>query len=427
MSDKAMLGDTVVIRGGGVLHGTVRVSGAKNSALKLIAAGLLIGERTTLREVPDIIDVPVMAELLGELGIVVRPQGPPGVWEMVPGQPTPPAVPSPLYERIRASIVVLGPLLARCGRAAVAPPGGDDFGPRPIDMHLSGLEALGATFDLRDGYIFGRAPDGLHGAAITLDFPSVGATENIAMAAVGAHGTTVLENAAREPEVADLLHFLVAIGADIEGIGTSKVVIRGRPVDEFGGTDHTVVADRVEAATFLAACAAAGGELTIERARPDHMEMLLVKLHDMGMVTAAVPGGLKVKAPDRLRAVDVSTLPYPGVATDYKPLITTMLAVAEGTAFVTENLFAGRFRYVEELLRMGANIRTDAHHAIVRGVPRLSGAPVRAHDIRAGAAMVIAGLAAEGTTTIRDARHIDRGYARLVEQLASVGADIGRS
>jgi UDP-N-acetylglucosamine 1-carboxyvinyltransferase len=416
----------IVINGGRLLSGSVAIGGAKNSVLKLMAACLLTEGRFELRNVPDIADVSVMAELLGCLGVQSRQVGPSGVWELTTGGCEAPEAPFRLAERIRASIVVLGPLLARCGRASVALPGGDDFGPRPIDMHLSGLEALGARFELRHGAVHGFAPDGLRGAEVTLQFPSVGATENIVLAAVGARGVTVLDNAAREPEIVDLCQFLVAMGADIEGTGSSKLVVHGVALDSLRGVAHNVVSDRVEGATYLACCAAAGGEIEVRGARAEHMEMLLVKLSDMGVAITVGENSVSVKAPDRLRSVDVATLPYPGVATDYKPLLTTLLAIADGVGIVTENLFAGRFRYVDELLRMGANIRTDAHHAVVRGVPRLSGAPVTAHDIRAGAALVVAALAADGTTTIRGARHVDRGYAGLVEKLAALGADATR-
>jgi UDP-N-acetylglucosamine 1-carboxyvinyltransferase len=304
-------------------------------------------------------------------------------------------------------------------------PGGDDFGARPIDMHLKGLEALGASFELRHGYLEGRA-DGLRGTSITLEFPSVGATENILMAAVHAKGTTVLDNAAREPEIGDLCAFLNGMGAQIDGVGSSTLVVHGVEPGSLHPTNHRVVVDRLEAATYLAALGVAGGELTLLEARAAHMDMIVVKLTEMGMTVTDIGGGLWARSSGRLRSVDVATLPYPGVATDYKPLVTAMLCVADGVGIVTENLFAGRFRYVEELVRMGAEIRTDSHHAVVRGISRLSGAPVRAHDIRAGASLVVAGLAADGETVISAAHHIDRGYENIVGKLRSVGADLER-
>jgi UDP-N-acetylglucosamine 1-carboxyvinyltransferase len=335
-----------------------------------------------------------------------------------------PEAPYELVEQMRASIVVMGPLVARYGRARVALPGGDDFGPRPIDMHLRALEQLGATFETAHGYIEARA-DRLVCTRILLEFPSVGATENALMAAVLAKGTTTIDNAAREPEIADLASFLTRMGAQILGAGSSTIEIEG--VDELSAVEHQVVPDRIEAATFLAAVGVAGGEITLTGARPDHMDMLVTKLGEMGMRISPTADGLWAMAPQRLQSVDVATLPYPGVATDYKPLMVAMLATAEGVGIVTENLFSGRFRYVDELVRMGADIRTEGHHAVVRGVEQLSGAPVRAPDIRAGAALVVAGLRAEGETVVAGADHIDRGYERFVEKLQSIGADVARA
>jgi UDP-N-acetylglucosamine 1-carboxyvinyltransferase len=338
-----------------------------------------------------------------------------------------PVAPYELVERIRASINVLGPLLTRCGHVRLSMPGGDDFGARPIDMHVAGLEAMGATFKFSHGYLEAFA-DRLHGADITFDFPSVGATENLVTAAVFADGRTTIDNAAREPEITDLCEFLVAMGAQISGVGTSTLVVEGVERGSLRAVQHRTVPDRIQAATYVAAVAVAGGELSIEGARPEHMTMLLDRFADMGLLIEPdrTGGALRVVAPDRLRSIDVATLPYPGIATDYKPLIITMLAVADGVGIVTENLYPGRFRYVEELQRLGADVRTSGHHAVVRGVRRLSGAPVRAHDIRAGAAMVVAGLAAEGETEITGVHHIDRGYDDLVGRLAAVGASIER-
>src|SRR5205814_2665279 len=324
----------------------------------------------------------------------------------------------------RASIVVLGPLLAREGRARVALPGGDDFGPRPIDFHLKGLEQLGATFEFAHGYIDARA-DVLSGARILLEYPSVGATENALMAAVLAKGTTVIDNAAREPEIADLASFLNRMGGRVLGAGSSTITVEG--VESLSAVDHTVIADRIEAATFLAAVGVAGGEITLDGARADHMDMLIDKLGEMGMRVSPTSGGLWAQAKGRLRSVDVSTLPYPGIATDYKPLFVALLAVAEGVGIVTENLFSGRFRYVDELVRMGADIRTEGHHAVVLGRPRLSGAPVRAPAIRASAALVVAALGADGETVITDANHIVRGYEDFAGKLRSLGADVRES
>lgn len=407
------------MRPGPPLSGTVRIGGAKNSALKLMAATLLAEGDHTLHNVPHIADVETMCDLLCSMGVDTTRSG-----ETVrihrPAEVVPEA-PYELVERMRASIVVLGPLLAALGRAKVSMPGGDDLGSRPIDMHLRGLELLGATFDLAHGNIEARA-DQLVGTRILLDFPSVGATENILMAAVRAKGTTVIENAAREPEIADLCHLLVGMGARIDGAGTSTVEIEG--VDALHPVEHAVVPDRIEAATFLAAVGVAGGEITVEGARADHMDMLLLKLRDMGMQVTATSTGVYAASPGRLRSVDVSTLPYPGVATDYKPFLVVMLALAEGVGIVTENLYADRFRYVAELLRMGADIRIQGHHAVVRGVGRLSGAPVKASDIRAGAALVLAGLGADGETVVADAFHVERGYEDFAGKLQRLGADV---
>jgi len=412
--------ERIIVRPNGPLSGTVPISGAKNSVLKLLAATTLAEGRYELRNVPRILDVDWMGELLGSMGMAVSWSGPDSLTvEHRPGLV--PEAPYELVERMRASIVVLGPLLARYGRARVALPGGDDFGPRPIDMHLRALEEMGATFESRHGYLEGRV-DGLVGTRVLFEFPSVGATENVLMAAVLAKGTTTIENAAREPEIADLAAFLNRMGARVLGAGSSTITVEG--VEALSPVTHEVIPDRIEAATFLAAVGAAGGEITLQGARADHMDMLITKLGAMGMRISPQTDGVWAMAAGRLRSVDVSTLPYPGIATDYKPLIVALLATADGVGIVTENLFAGRFRYVDELVRMGADIRTEGHHAVVRGVEQLSGAPVRAHDIRAGAALVVAALRAEGPTEILDAHHIARGYERFVEKLRGIGADV---
>ena len=421
-------GPLITVRRAGDLSGRVLVPGAKNSVLKLMAACLLADGSSEISNVPEIADVSIMSELLEAIGLRLDTPAPNTLRVTNPGDLVPVA-PYELVERIRASINVLGPLLTRCGEVRLSLPGGDDFGARPIDMHIAGLEAMGAEFKISHGYLEARA-DRLHGADIVFDFPSVGATENIVTAAVLAEGVTTVENAAREPEVVDLCQFLLAMGAEISGVGTSRLTIRGVGRDGLRPASHRTVPDRVQAATYIAAVAVAGGEVEMVDARSGQMEMLLTRCRDMGIVFEPFDDqgveGLRVSCSERLRSVDVQTLPYPGIATDYKPLIITMLAVADGVSIVTENLYPGRFRYVEELQRLGADIRTDGHHAVVRGQPRLSGAPVRAHDIRAGAAMVVAGLAAEGATTISGVRHIDRGYDDLVGRLASIGADITR-
>jgi len=407
------------VRPGSPLSGTVRVSGAKNSALKLLAATLLAEGEHVLHNVPHIADVETMCDLLSSMGVDVTRRD--ETLHVRRPEHIDPEAPYELVERMRASIVVLGPLLASEGQARVSMPGGDDLGSRPIDMHLRGLEALGVTFDLAHGNIEARA-DQLVGTRVLLEFPSVGATENLLMAAVRAKGVTVIENAAREPEIADLAAFLGRMGARIEGAGTPTVEVEG--VDSLSPAEHTVIPDRVEAATFLAAVAVAGGEIELEGARLEHMDMLVLKLGEMGLRISPGSNGLWAAAPSRLRSVDVSTLPYPGIATDYKPLLVVMLAVADGVGIVTENLYTDRFRYVAELVRMGADIRIQSHHAVVRGVGRLSGAPVKASDIRAGAALVVAGLAAEGETMVADAFHVERGYDDFAGKLRSLGADV---
>jgi UDP-N-acetylglucosamine 1-carboxyvinyltransferase len=415
--------DRFLIRPGPPLAGTVRVSGAKNSVLKLMAACLLAEGRHHLRNVPRIVDVDIMSELIGALGVGVAWDGDHDLVVDVPPDLTPEA-PFELVKRMRASIVVLGPLLAKHGWARLSMPGGDDFGSRPVDYHLHGLESMGTTFELTEDRLEGRAGH-LLGTHLVLEYPSHTTTDNLLMAACLAKGTTVIENAAREPEVSDLACFLNRMGAQVHGAGTSRIEIEG--TDRLRPAEHQVIPDRVEAATFLAAVGMAGGDVVVEGARPEHMNMLLAKLEEVGLELSAVPGGIRAVAPPRLRAADVSTLPYPGVATDYKPLLVTMLTVAEGAGIVTENLYSGRFRYLDELRRMGADVRTEGHHALVRGVPRLQGAEVRASDIRAGAALVIAGLAAEGSTVVVDGgHHVDRGYEDLRGKLAGLGADVSR-
>ena len=423
---------SITVCPGGPLAGTVTVGGAKNSVLKLMAATLLAEGEYELTNVPGIVDVELMRELLTPLGVRSERAADDARTLRLTSPPDPGCVAPPdLVRRMRASTAVLGPLLARCGRARLALPGGDDFGSRPIDLHIAGLEALGARFTVGAHELDAVADDGLRAADIVLDFPSVGATENLIMAATVAKGTTTLDNAAREPEIVDLCHFLIAMGAQIEGVGSPTVVVHGVPPGELRGASHRVVPDRVEAATYLAAVGVAGGEITVREARAEHMEVLLRKLRTMGLSVDPSPDGNGLRAagpigPARLCSTDVATLPYPGVATDYKPLITAMLSVADGVGIVTENLFAGRFRYVDELLRMGADIRTDAHHAVVRGVPRLTGTSVEASDIRAGAALVVAALAARSETSIDGVHHVDRGYEDLVGKLRILGADIVR-
>ena len=391
-----------------------------------MAACLLAEGTHTLENVPRISDVDTMADVLRALGCgVERSENRRLTIEVPAAADLIPEAPYELVEKMRASIVVLGPLLARCGRARVSMPGGDDFGSRPIDIHLKGLEAMGARFGTQHGYVEGEVSDAtgrLVGAHLVLEYPSHTATDNLLMAAALAKGTTVIENAAREPEVADLAELLSAMGASVTGAGTSRIVVEG--AEHLAAVTHRVISDRVVAATFALAPALAGGSVTIEDGRPEHMAMLLTKLRDMGLDVDFDARGLTVSSTRRCTAIDVATLPYPGVATDYKPFLVTALTVADGVSIVSENLFEGRFRYVDELRRMGADIRTEGHHAVVRGVGRLSGAQVKAPDIRAGAALVLAGLAADGETVVSGVEHIERGYDDLVGTLASLGAQV---
>ena len=416
--------DQLVVRPSGPLSGTVTAGGAKNSALKLMVGCLLAEGRSVLSNVPRISDVDTMAEVLRALGAEVERLGNGDVAVTTPpADRLVPLAPEELFERMRASVVVLGLLLARCGTVSMPLPGGDDFGDRPIDFHVNGLTAMGARFESSHGKVRGTVPGGrLVGTRVVLEYPSHTATDNLLMAAALAKGTTVIENAAKEPEVADLAAMLCSMGAVVRGAGTSRIEIEG--VDELRPARHAVVPDRVVAATFLAAVGMAGGDITIADARPEQMEMLLHKVGQLGVVTEMGPQGLRARATARLTSADVATLPYPGVATDYSPLLVAMLTVADGVGILTENLFSGRFRYVEELRRMGADIRTEGHHAVVRGVDRLSGAAVRAPDIRAGVALVLAGLVAEGETVVSGAHHIARGYADLAGSLRSLGGAV---
>lgn len=414
----------IVVRRSSQLSGEVLVPGAKNSVLKLMAATLLAEGKYRLTNVPDIADVATMCELLTALGMSTQRVSAHELVIVNSGGITPIA-PFELVDRIRASINLLGPLLGKYGHVDIAMPGGDDFGSRPIDLHVAGLEAMGAVFALNLDGVKATATH-LHGAQITLKFPSVGATENILMAAVLAEGVTVIDNAAREPEIGDLCTMLNKMGAKITGIGTDKMMITGVLPNELHSVDHEVINDRVQAATYIAAVAVAGGDVFVRGARAENMEILLNRYAEMGVSITPQADGLRVVANERLRSIDFATLPYPGIATDYKPLLVGMLSVANGTGIATENLYPGRFRYVDELQKLGADIRIDRHHAVIRGVEQLVGASVNAPDIRAGAALVVAGLVASGITVINDIHHIDRGYDELVGKLAALGALVTR-
>ena len=414
--------DRFRITGGCRLQGEVTVTGAKNSVLKLMAASLLAVGTTTIRNVPDIADVDIMADLLTRLGCTVAHDGS-VVTIDVPATPLHRAD-YDLVRKMRASINVLGPLVARLGKAEVALPGGDAIGSRGLDFHIKGLESLGAKAHVEHGYVIAKAPNGLTGTSIDLDFPSVGATENIMTAAVLAKGVTTIDNAAREPDLVDLGQFLVGMGAKIEGLGTPTITITG--VTELKPTDHTTITDRIIAGTWAFAAAMTQGDITIHGGRADHMEVMLEKLTSAGAIITSTQDGIRVQMNQRPKAIDVATLPYPGFATDLLPFIIGMNAIADGHSIVTENVFESRFMFVNELMRLGAQITVDGHHASIDGIPQLSGAPVEATDIRAGAGLVLAALVSDGETTVDGSFHIDRGYPNFAEQLVSLGAKVTR-
>jgi UDP-N-acetylglucosamine 1-carboxyvinyltransferase len=414
----------IIVRRSGPLSGSVQVPGAKNSVLKLMAATLLAEGNYVLTNVPAITDVHTMAETLGALGVSSSWLGPHELSLTNSGNITP-EVPFEKFDKMRASLNVLGPLLTHYGSARITWPGGDDFGGRPINLHVAGLQKMGATVEEGLYDIFAVA-DRLKGTNIELDIPSVGATENLLTAAIYARGVTVIDNAAREPEVQDLCNMLISMGADIEGIGTSRLIIHGCERGSLKSTKHAVVPDRVQAATYMAAVAVAGGDIVVRTARTEHMEELLNCYARMGVAVTPQRDGVRVTSHERLRAIDFVTEPYPGIATDYKPLLLAMLCVSRGEGSVTETLFPGRFRYIEEFRRLGASIAIYGNKATVRGVYELIGSEVRVPDIRAGAALVVAGLVAQGETIVHDIHHIDRGYDDLVGRLSGLGADVTR-
>ncbi len=410
--------------GGARLAGEVRVAGAKNSVLKLMAATLLAPGRSVVRDVPDILDVAIMSELLKRLGCEVDHERAAGSVTVNVPDVLEHRADYDLVRRMRASINVLGPLVARCGAAEVALPGGDAIGSRPLDFHVAGLVKMGATVENEHGYIVATAPRGLRGAMIYLDFPSVGATENLLAAAVLADGVSVIDNAAREPEIVDLCLMLTSMGAVIEGVGGSTLEITGVP--QLTPTDHTTVPDRMVAGTWAFAAAMTRGDVSIHNARADHLELPLDKLANAGAMVERNEQGFRVVMEGRPTAVDVVTLPYPGFPTDLQPMVLALNAVANGAAMVTENVYEARFMFVNELIRLGADLRTDGHHAVVRGKERLSAAPVEATDIRAGAGLVLAGLCADGVTVVEHAYHVDRGYPGFVGDIVRLGADVVR-
>ncbi|HVU75190.1 MAG TPA: UDP-N-acetylglucosamine 1-carboxyvinyltransferase [Mycobacteriales bacterium] len=411
------------VTGGARLEGEVDVPGAKNSVLPLLAATLLAPGATTLSGVPAISDVQTMGAILEGLGARVREDAAAGTVTIDVPEETGVEAPYDLVRRIRGSICVLGPLVGRRGEARVPLPGGDAIGSRGVDMHVDGLQRLGAVVETEHGMLVARA-GGLRGAPILLEFPSVTGTENLVMAAVLAKGTTVIDNAAREPEVVDLCQLLTAMGARIDGVGTSTLTIEG--VDALVPATHEIVPDRIVAGTFAYAAAMTHGDVRIRRGRIEHLEVALDKLVAAGAEVESIPDGFRVAMNGRPRAVDVVTLPFPGFPTDLQPLAIALASVSDGAAIITENLYDGRFQFVDELSRLGADVRTDGHHCVVHGRARLSAAPVRASDVRAGAGLVIAGLVADGVTEVHEVHHVDRGYAGFLQQLTGLGADVTR-
>jgi UDP-N-acetylglucosamine 1-carboxyvinyltransferase len=414
--------ELIRVTGGARLNGEVAVVGAKNSALKLMAAALLAPGRTVLTNVPQITDIAIMAEVLRRLGCGVTQHG--DRVEIDTPEEVGTEADYNLVRRLRASICVLGPLVARQGYVRVAHPGGDAIGSRGLDMHVAGLERMGATISGEHGFVIAEAPQ-LHGATIWLDFPSVGATENLLMAAVLAKGTTEIDNAAREPEIVDICEMLVAMGARIDGAGTSRLIIEG--VDRLRPVTHRTIGDRIVAGTWAFAAVISRGDVTVRGADPAHLQVALDKLIAAGARVDAGDDHFRVRMERRPTAVDVVTLPYPGFATDLLPMAIGLAAVSDGASLVTENIFDGRFMFINEMARLGADIRTDGHHAVVHGKDRLSGAPVQATDIRAGAGLVIAALCADGVTEVHHVHHIDRGYPDFVAQLRDLGVLVERA
>jgi UDP-N-acetylglucosamine 1-carboxyvinyltransferase len=410
-----------VVTGGSRLSGEVAVGGAKNSVLKLMAAALLAEGTSTITNCPDILDVPLMAEVLRGLGANVELDG--ATVRITSPDELKYDADFAAVRQFRASVCVLGPLVGRCKRAKVALPGGDAIGSRPLDMHQAGLRQLGAVCNIEHGCVVAQA-DSLHGAEIQLEFPSVGATENILMAAVLAEGVTTIHNAAREPDVVDLCTMLNQMGAHVEGAGSATMTINGVP--RLYPAEHRVIGDRIVAATWGIAAAMTRGDVTVTGVDPAHLQVVLHKLHDVGATVTQTNDSFRVTQYERPKAVNVATLPFPGFPTDLQPMAIALSSIADGTSMITENVFEARFRFVEEMIRLGADARTDGHHAVVRGLPQLSSAPVWSSDIRAGAGLVLAGLVADGDTEVHDVFHIDRGYPLFVENLASLGAEIER-
>lgn len=419
-----MAEEIIVARESAHVSGTIKVSGAKNSALKLIAAAILGQGASTIRNVPHITDIDIMIEVLESLGAHVERDGDVVVVDTTHVDKY--VTPYELVSKMRASISVLGPLIGRFGRARVAMPGGCKIGARKIDMHLRVLEDLGVEFSNDHGYLNASSPHGLKAADVFLEFPSVGATENMMMASVTVPGTTVIDNAAREPEIVDLANMLNEMGAHVEGAGSPTITITGVALEDMHPCDHTTVGDRIEAGTFLTAGALLGGPITVEGIDPSFLRMAILKLQEMDCVVTTTDTSITVARTNPLRAADIQTLPHPGFPTDLQAQFLLLNALAEGNSVISENIFENRFMFASELIRMGADVTIDAHHALIQGVDQLQGAPVSSPDLRGGAALVIAGLVAEGETEIHDIYHIDRGYEDYVGKLQSLGADVER-
>jgi UDP-N-acetylglucosamine 1-carboxyvinyltransferase len=417
--------DRILIRGGVPLSGAITIGGAKNAALPLMAASLLSADPLTLRNLPDLADVRTMAQLLMQHGVAIEAAGEQGALELSARRIASTTAPYDLVRKMRASVLVLGPLVARCGRARVSLPGGCAIGTRPVDLHIKGLQRLGAAVELDGGYIEAYAHDGLRGAEIVFPSVSVGATENLLMAATLAEGETRLINAAREPEITDLAHCLNAMGAEISGIGSDRLTIHG--VSALHGASHSVIPDRIETGTYMMAAAATGGELRLQGARLDHVDAVRRTLDGAGVCVSEAAGGITVRRRNgRLVGTDVMTEPYPGFPTDLQAQVMALMAVAEGASMITETIFENRFMHVPELARMGADITVHGASALVRGVPRLMGAPVMATDLRASVSLVLAGLVAAGETIVNRVYHLDRGYERIEAKLSACGARIER-
>lgn len=423
--------DRIRIRGGAELRGTIRISGAKNAALPLMAASLLTDMPLVLFNVPDLVDIRTMTDLLSAHGVAITSTsdgggsaGGEGALTLSAADITSTTADYDLVRRMRASVLVLGPLLARFGRAKVSLPGGCAIGTRPVDLHLAGLRAMGAEIEIIDGYVEAHAPKGLRGATVAMPRVSVGATENLLMAAALASGETVLENAAIEPEIGDLIRCLIAMGADIEGMGSTRIVVRGKT--SLSGAKHTVLPDRIEAGTYAMAAAATGGEIKLVGPDADLLGAARDAMAKAGVSLTPTDDGITVRRDGLLSAVDVTTAPFPGFPTDMQAQMMALMATADGTSVITEAIFENRFMHVPELHRMGADITVDGNRAEVRGVETLKGAPVMATDLRASVSLVLAGLIAEGETTINRVYHLDRGYELLTEKLAACGADIRR-